>query len=484
MKAVFKPLAIATAVAAASVGYSGVASAEVANNGLGDLIMVPYYTVNGGWVTGVHITNTSSDTQVVKMRFRRAEDSLDVLDFNVVLSPYDEWTATVRGETGAVELVTTDKSCTVPVSLQATGQVTFPISTGSNEGYIEVIGMGAADVDSPIGRASKHINGVPLSCGDVSTNFFAAAVTSNSQTIQTSSTTDPQLIPLLNGPTDYVQTDNVLKVSYFLRDNDSGIEFGNNAVHIADFAPVPMMTHQQFGLESLTSQGAAALYGWDFPNINGAGSNVPYQGAYDAIIRPDLGAAAVLNDWSYNASTGAATDWVITIPGQYVMVDPRHYTNPTLALDYRDIPVIATFNLRDREETSGIPGGLNFSPSPAPDSTFLPNEVNVISWGPASIPPVLDSVNSIRVNPADAGIASATGWAWLSVTASPKSYVYPGDAVPTPLPQSVYDPISNTVTPVTNIPVPMTGFTAWQRTFDNPDKNYGRIIEHSFISSN
>ena len=45
MKANFKPLSLAAAVAAASAGYAGVANAQtVANNGLGDLALVPYYT--------------------------------------------------------------------------------------------------------------------------------------------------------------------------------------------------------------------------------------------------------------------------------------------------------------------------------------------------------------------------------------------------------------------------------------------------------
>ena len=480
MKSIFKPLAIAAAVTAASVGYSGTANATVASNALGEWVIVPYYTVNEDWVTGLHIINTSALTQVLKVRFRRKADSLDVLDFNLILSPYDEWTGTVRGETGAVELVTSDRSCSAPVELQANGIAPFQIQEGVEEGYIEIVGMGSAPVTSPIGISSKHVDGEPVSCAEVSTNFFAATVVANNQTIQTSQTEDP----LRSGPTNYESTESVLKVSYFLRDNASGIEFGNNAVHIQDFSPVAMMTHQQFGLESCSSQGAACLNGYDFPNINGGGQNADYVGAYDAVIRPDLGAVSVLNDWSYNSTTGAATDWVITIPGQYTMLDPRNVVNPTLPYDYRDIPVIATFNLRDREETSGIPGGLSFSPSPAPDSTFLPDEVNVISWGPSSIPTVLNSVDPVRVNPAAAGITSATGWAWLSVIASPKSYLFPGTAVPTPVPQSVYDPISGSVTPVVNVPVPMVGFTAWQRTFDDASKNYGRIVEHSFIVSN
>ena len=64
MKSNFKPLGIAAAVAAATAGYSNVASAHpaVANNALGDLALVPYYTVADDWITGIHIVNTSDKT--------------------------------------------------------------------------------------------------------------------------------------------------------------------------------------------------------------------------------------------------------------------------------------------------------------------------------------------------------------------------------------------------------------------------------------
>ena len=83
MKANFKPMGIAAAVATAAVAYAGVANAQYAaesNNvsrsigNLGDLAIVPYYTVQDDWVTGVHIINSSDSTQVVKLRLRRAGD--------------------------------------------------------------------------------------------------------------------------------------------------------------------------------------------------------------------------------------------------------------------------------------------------------------------------------------------------------------------------------------------------------------------------
>ena len=69
MKTVFKPLGIAAAVAAATAGYTGAVSAqEVSSRNLGDLGLIPFYTVQGGFATAIHIINTTNKTQVVKLR--------------------------------------------------------------------------------------------------------------------------------------------------------------------------------------------------------------------------------------------------------------------------------------------------------------------------------------------------------------------------------------------------------------------------------
>jgi hypothetical protein len=118
MKATLKPLGLAAAVAAVSAGYAGVTNAQEYNAGnLGDLAIIPYYTVQEDWVTGIHITNTSDLTQVVKLRLRRGDDSMDALDFNIVLSPRDMWTGLVKGDDESnITLNTSDNSCTAPLT--------------------------------------------------------------------------------------------------------------------------------------------------------------------------------------------------------------------------------------------------------------------------------------------------------------------------------------------------------------------------------
>ena len=66
MNANFKPLGLAAAVATVTAGYAGVVNAQdyAAATELGDLAIVPYYTVMDGYATGVNIINSSEVTFV------------------------------------------------------------------------------------------------------------------------------------------------------------------------------------------------------------------------------------------------------------------------------------------------------------------------------------------------------------------------------------------------------------------------------------
>ena len=118
MNANFKPLGLAAAVATATAGYAGYANAQAASytsaSELGDLAIVPYYTVMDGYATGVNIINTANETQVIKFRFRRATDSMDALDFNVVLSPYDMYTGFISMKGDDIVWRSNDNSCSAP----------------------------------------------------------------------------------------------------------------------------------------------------------------------------------------------------------------------------------------------------------------------------------------------------------------------------------------------------------------------------------
>lgn len=145
--------------AAAEPGVAGAAVAaatvlEVNSNNVGHMLVVPYYTVQNGNMSVIHLSNTDrANGKAVKIRFRGAANSDDVKDFQLFLSPGDVWTgAVLQGADGAAVLYSADKSCTVP-AIPATGTAfaTARLNSvtnvnGTREGYVEIFNM--ADVPS------------------------------------------------------------------------------------------------------------------------------------------------------------------------------------------------------------------------------------------------------------------------------------------------------------------------------------------------
>jgi len=157
MKQAFKPLGIAAAVAA--VSYANVASAQpvVSSKNIGDLALVPYYTVAGGWITGIHIVNTSDSTQVVKFRFRRATDSMDALDFNIVMSPQDVYAGFLDDVDGTIQWSAEDTTCTVPETTNGVLEMPDIYRPDAETGYVEIIAMGQPEDEmEPIAVAAEH----------------------------------------------------------------------------------------------------------------------------------------------------------------------------------------------------------------------------------------------------------------------------------------------------------------------------------------
>jgi len=505
----FKPLGIAAAVAAAAAGYANVASAQttatpaVANNALGDLAIVPYYTVQEGWVTGVHVINTSSETQVVKFRLRRASDSLDALDFNIIMSPEDVWAGFIsQDESGDISFSSNDTTCTAPAAVNGAFVMPDIYREGAETGYVEVIAMGASDGSGPIDDAAVHVDDIPVNCEAVRSNFFASGTSATAPGVFDYNTSYQASYKrgdttVEGGENAYEPAGDVLKVSYFIRDNDSGVEFGDNAVHISGFLAEASITNQERGYLS------GDLQGFDFPDLNGG---VPNSAADDrgqfALLRSPgvLGVGELINEWSANPSNGVAVDWVVTMPGQYTMLDMPNYIaalddedlecNPGTAgtaydedtganCDFRDIPVTATVVPYNREEFTpdGPSGELVVSPSlpGAPDDTVLEKEVNVISFGGNSV--LGDTDVDIT-----ADLRQPYGWVNLSVTSRDSGDQAVCEWQEATAPETIAD--LSTVCSVVLGNVPMIGFAAWQRSVAaNPDASYGRIIAHSFRSA-
>ena len=120
----------------------------------GHMLFTPYFTAQGNMGTLFNITNTDLVRgKAVKVRFRGAANSDDVLDFTVFLSPGDVWTGSVAKDaaTGRAATSTSDKSCTIPDASAFPGVFKTDRlasylaadvkNANTNEGYIEVLNM-------------------------------------------------------------------------------------------------------------------------------------------------------------------------------------------------------------------------------------------------------------------------------------------------------------------------------------------------------
>ena len=109
---------LTAAVLAGLAGAAGiVGSAQAVNinpDGLGQVLVYPYYTVNGGNNTLLSVVNTSEDAKAVKVRFMEGQNTREVLDFNLYMSAYDVWAASISDVAGTPTLTVNDTSCTVP----------------------------------------------------------------------------------------------------------------------------------------------------------------------------------------------------------------------------------------------------------------------------------------------------------------------------------------------------------------------------------
>ena len=530
-KQVFKPLGMAAAVAAATLGYAGNAVSAmhegVASNDLGDLALVPYYTVRGQWVTGIHIVNTSAMTQVVKFRFRRGTDGMNALDFNLVMSPNDVYAGFLSDDqNGNVSWTSTDTTCTVPATQGNRFTMPAIYRAGADSGYVEIIAMGEAAASEPIAVAAKHAatTSMPLDCAAVRSNFFAdgssatdPGVANNATTWQRANADSANSTVQTGGMNTYTDSGNVLKVSYFIRDNATGIEFGDNAVHIEDFLSIPSITNQQYGVS------AGDLNGLDFPDLNGTGmpstgaANTVQRDRFNMLRRADvLGAGRILNEWSANPLNGVEMDWVLTLPGQYTMLNLPQYlgslgtdrawvstvssagspmanpgcprdaittSTPSVAeCDYRDLPVQLTPTAYNREAATTPPstGGGTLvpgpqPPAPAPVGTFLPKVANVITFGGRSVLGQTDA----NVN---ANLGQPFGWVSAELTSQTDVKVCNWDRTQDSASPSAAAAAGLTLACTSVMgAAPVIGFAAWSRRVAvNPNASYGRIVEHSY----
>jgi hypothetical protein len=187
---------LTAAVLAGLAGVAGLAGTAQAVNlnpdGLGQVLIYPYYTANDGNATILSVVNTTNSAKAVKVRFLEGFNSREVLDFNLYLSHHDVWVANIVPAVGDAPaknnewetdtaLLIPDDSCTVPYLYEDT-QIELADGTKAGfqrflnyayvgnandggpttdsraaEGHFEMIEMGTITADSDTEDAITHM---------------------------------------------------------------------------------------------------------------------------------------------------------------------------------------------------------------------------------------------------------------------------------------------------------------------------------------
>src|SRR6185369_5667400 len=110
-----KTIHTAVLVGLVAVGASTSTHAVHINpDGLGQVLIFPYYTARAGQFTAIQIVNTQNNTKAVKVRFLEGKNGREVLDFNLFMSPNDAWTGAIVATSDGAKFVSNDNSCVAP----------------------------------------------------------------------------------------------------------------------------------------------------------------------------------------------------------------------------------------------------------------------------------------------------------------------------------------------------------------------------------
>ncbi|MDH4448888.1 MAG: cell surface protein [Acidovorax sp.] len=357
----------------------------VAEGGVGHALVVPYYNAQNGNMTVLHVTNTDqTNGKLVKVRFRSASNSDDVLDFQVFMSPGDVWTAAVlAGADGVANIVTADNTCTVPALTKNVAQpfvqTRLPAYATADakanltrEGYVEIFNMaditnvtawtadGTASatgtVRSPLFTATKHVGGVaPCSVA-------GSAARTLVDTVATTSFTDEAVAARrgLQTPTSGLMGDwyiiNVPQTTTFSGAASAiqltGGTARGNFVHFPqlDTAAVAVTadantltadplfrTTQVFTNANAapTTSPALALLNFDLPDMSTPFYAAPAAAApltQAAALQTALNVTSITNQYANDASISAKTDWVFSMPTRRYNVAANYAAGATQAL--------------------------------------------------------------------------------------------------------------------------------------------------------
>jgi hypothetical protein len=406
---------------------------NLSSNSLGQALIYPYYTVNANQQTLLSVVNTTNVGKVVRVRFLEGYNGRDVLEFNLYLSRYDVWTATVfslgdlpsgsGGDTSLAGIFTTDNSCVAP-SLDQGGSF-FNASSGytqgyqpflnytytggnadsgptsddrTREGHIEVILMSDVAVGSELDQFITQVNEVPPNCDG------SALATATGRVA-------PTLDPITGDVTDVA--DGGLFGEASIINVAEGTFYAYNAEALDGFTYVSLYTDPGTLLPNLTSVNDRGSPSTATSHLfsNGEALTSKYPGPdpqsrpIDAVTSLFM-AENTVNDYVTAADSSIGTDWVVTFPTKRFYVDAQFGLPGGTTAAYAPFEelfgqttaggscaLVGTVSY-DREGASAAPQTCTFCPCAPGGQPVVCLETNVIRFQDESILGTIRSVPS------------------------------------------------------------------------------------------
>ena len=459
-------LAMAVGAASSALILPAQGAMYLNHRGTGETLIFPLYSTESGNATLVNLANVTLDYKAVKVRVLEAQNSQEVLDFNLYLSPEDHFSFAISAtEEGGGQLVTRDNSCTVP-AIPADGvafrnskyaddkQETDPAdaadfdNTGigrTQTGYLEIIEMGQLDPDSaPIidtvgladpamtaitaAAAVTHgVDGEPANCNILvdawsRTDGVDGVWLAESRT--TDLTGDAEFLPEWSGGGIYGYAT--------LINVPEGTAVGYDAIAIADHVAADASgsdMHYKPG-DIRPNFGDSALDTAAIVSVNGAAITVDFFGDYPSeatqrvqALNATMMASEIYNDYVTDPDIGAETDWLLTFPTRAFHINGTEPIEPfsqlwtgesacePSALNALDREESTATTLPDEEEPDFSPAPPT-PPGPGPKNSDVPlcYESTLVQFGTESA----TSTSTITVG-VNAFLDASNGWATLSL---------------------------------------------------------------------
>jgi hypothetical protein len=471
----FTKKVLGAAIAGSTLFAAGGAGAvNINHDGIGEVLIYPYYTAREGQISFVSVVNTTDRAKAVKVRFLEGKNTAEVLDFNLFLSARDVWTGAIIKQGDGGLLLTADKSCTNPripsggVAFRNGGYVNDNASLRTLdrtlEGYVEMIEMAEIVTGSKTEADVTHVAGVP-EC-DLVTNAEVAKR------------------GLDYGPATGGLFGNGTMVG-------NNMSTGYNAIAIEGFGYANGVTQSGSLNPNLSGGSNSTAVVVDSP-VAGTSRIV----AADFALSRDAVSAIIMHSSAvgeYAYGDGLNTDWVITMPTKRPYVNNGTATalapfqrvwNGASSSAAGTACVDVTLGSYDREEETSTSDD-DFSPQPEAGINQLCWEASVISFGgltTTGVSSVVKSKNAVGYNAYQG--AAPGGWAEIAFSSAGSTPPYNPQLVSQATSQTVYVDQFGISAPaagsVTFFGLPTVGFVVSTATFANATSNYNSSYSLNF----